>query len=124
LTQFVAEMDTCATPVSELRARVLIVEDEPSGACLVDELLRDVAPLDLHGRKVLRRLKKLLESLGFVPLAVVTAEASRFAMTTDLFGRTEAGPQVHDLMQTRGLFADLAAACLALEHAEPVQPKT
>jgi hypothetical protein len=72
--------------VDELRARVLIVEDEPSGACLVDELLRDVTPLDLHGRKVLRRLKKLLESLGFVPLAVVTADASRFAMTTDLSG--------------------------------------
>lgn len=73
---------------------------------------------------MLSRLKKLLESLGFVPTAVVTADASHFDMTAEPFGRTEVVPQVHDLMQTRGLFAELAAACLALEPAEPIQPKT
>jgi len=94
-------MDTGPTPVAQLRACVLIVDDEQAGVCLPAEALR--------------RLEGLLESLGFIPLVVRLAES---------LDPADAGQRVRSLLQTRELFAELAAECLALEGIDPNQQKT
>jgi len=94
-------MDTGPTPVARLLARVLIVDDEQAGVCLPEE--------------VLMRVEGLVESFGFIPLVVRLAES---------LDPADAGQRVRSLLQTRELFAELAAECLALERADPSQPKT
>ncbi len=94
-------MDTGPTPVARLLACVLIADDEQVRVCLPEE--------------VLTRLEGLLESLGFIPLVVRLAESLDLA---------DAGHWVRSLLQTRELFAELAAECLALEANDPNQPMT
>jgi CheY-like chemotaxis protein len=149
--------------VAQLRARILIVNDEPAQVCLPEDLPADKATgaryasdsrhiegafeevgpcidlLDLQmpcidGRQVLRRLKGLLESLGFTPLVVVTADASRVARSSalvlgadDFLSKPLERAEVMQglrLLQTRKLFTELAAACLALERDDCNQPET
>ncbi len=87
--------------MARLLACVLIVDGEPASVCLPEE--------------VLGRLEVLLESLGFIPLVVRLAES---------LDPADSGPRVRSLLQTRELFAELAAECLALEGNDPNQAKT
>lgn len=134
---------------------MLIVDDEPANLLLLEEFLRDVAGeirtltdpvqveevfgefepdivlLDLHmpgldGREVLRRLRSARDSLGFLPVVVLTGDTSRTARNSALIlgaddfltkplDRTEVVLRVRNLLRMRELFVDLTAARLALE---------
>lgn len=136
-------------------ARVLIVDDEPANVLLLQEFLSDTATeirglsdsrqveevfkefapdivlLDLHmpgidGQEVLRRLRSARESLGFLPVVVLTSDTSRVARNSALIlgaddflikplDRTEVVLRVRNLLRTRELFVGLAAAKRALE---------
>jgi len=142
--------------VPQLSARVLIVDDEPANVLLLEEFLgdtvtevrtltdprqvehvfRDFEPdivlLDLHmpgidGQEVLRRLSSARESLGFLPVIVLTSDTSRTARNSALLlgandflikplDRTEVVLRVRNLLRMRELFVELAAANHALEH--------
>jgi putative two-component system response regulator len=141
--------------LSELNARILIVDDEPANVLLLEEFLADTASeirgltnsrlveqvfnefepdivlLDLHmpdvdGQEVLRRLRGARESLGFLPVVVLTSDTSRLARNSALLlgaddfltkplDRTEVVLRVRNLLRMRELFVDLAAANRALE---------
>jgi len=142
--------------VPQLSARVLIVDDEPANVLLLEEFLADTATevsgltdsrqvehvfrdfepdivlLDLHmpgidGQEVLRRLSSARESLGFLPVIVLTSDTSRTARNSALLlgandflikplDRTEVVLRVRNLLRMRELFVELAAANHALEH--------
>ena len=142
--------------MAQLHARVLIVDDEPANVLLLEAFLSDTATevrglndsrqvedvfkefepdivlLDLHmpgidGLEVLRRLSSARESLGFLPVIVLTADASRVARNSALLlgandflikplDRTEVVLRVRNLLHTRELFVDLAAATQRLER--------
>ncbi len=142
-------------PMTQLHARVLIVDDEPGNVLLLEAFLSDTATevrglndsrqveevfrefepdivlLDLHmpsidGLEVLRRLSSARESLGFLPVIVLTADASRVARNSALLlgandflikplDRTEVVLRVRNLLHTRELFVDLAEARRLLE---------
>lgn len=141
--------------MSDLNARILIVDDEPANVLLLKEFLADTASeirgltnsrqveqvfdefepdivlLDLHmpdvdGQEVLRRLRGPRESLGFLPVVVLTSDTSRVARNSALLlgaddfltkplDRTEVVLRVRNLLRMRELFVDLAAANRALE---------
>lgn len=141
--------------VPKLSARVLIVDDEPANTLLLEQFLADTATdirsltdsrqveqvfiefapdivlLDLHmpgidGQEVLRRLRSARESLGFLPVVVLTSDTSRAARNSALIlgaddfltkplDRTEVVLRVRNLLRMRELFVDLAAADRALE---------
>src|SRR5258708_34007550 len=124
--------------MTQLHARVLIVDDEPGNVLLLEAFLADTATevrglkdsrqveevfkefepdivlLDLHmpavdGLEVLRRLSSARESLGFLPVIVLTADASRVARNSALLlgandclikplDRTEVGLPVGNLL--------------------------
>lgn len=136
-------------------ARVLIVDDEPANVLLLQEFLSDTATeirglsdslqveevfqefapdivlLDLHmpgidGQEVLRRLRSARESLGFLPVVVLTSDTSRVARNSALIlgaddflikplDRTEVVLRVRNLLRMRELFVGLAAAKRSLE---------
>ncbi len=142
--------------MAQLRARVLIVDDEPANLLLLEEFLSDTATevcsltdplqveqafnefqpdivlLDLHmpgidGREILRRLRSPRESLGFLPVLVLTGDTSRAARNsafllgandflTKPLDKTEVILRVRNLLRTRELYVELAAANAALEH--------
>jgi putative two-component system response regulator len=141
--------------VSQLQARVLIVDDEPANVLLLEQLLSDTSTeirgltdsrlveqtfdefepdivlLDLHmpgfdGQEVLRRLRSARESLGFLPVIVLTSDTSRLARNSALLlgaddfltkplDRTEVVLRVRNLLRMRELFVELEAANRALE---------
>jgi putative two-component system response regulator len=141
--------------VAELNARVLIVDDEPANILLLEEFLSDttteirgltdstqvehvfkefepdIVLLDLHmpvvdGQEVLRRLRGARESLGYLPVIVLTGDTARVARNSALLlgandfllkplDRTEVVLRVRNLLHTRELFVDLAAATRLLE---------
>jgi DNA-binding response OmpR family regulator len=141
--------------VPQLHARVLIVDDEPANVLLLEEFLSDTATevrgltdsrqveqvfkefepdivlLDLHmpavdGQEILRRLSSARESLGFLPVIVLTADTGRVARNSALLlgandfllkplDRTEVVLRVRNLLHTRELFVDLAEATRLLE---------
>ena len=138
-----------------------MVDDEPANLLLLEEFLADTATevcsltdpreveqafkdfqpdivlLDLHmpeidGREVLRRLRGARDSLGFLPVVVLTSDTSRAARNsafllgandflTKPLDRTEVVLRVRNLLRTRELYVELAAANEALEQegAEP-----
>ncbi len=142
-----------------MRARVLIVDDEPANLLLLEEFLADTATevstitdsrevekafsdfqpdivlLDLHmpeidGREILRRLRGPRASLGFLPVIVLTGDTSRAARNsafllgandflTKPLDRTEVVLRVRNLLRTRELYVELAAANAALEDDHP-----
>jgi len=135
--------------------RILIVDDEPGNVLLLESFLTDtdtktrgvtdplevaeafrefepdIVLLDLHmprvdGLEVLRRLRGARESLGFLPVIVLTADTSRVARNSALvlgaddfltkpLDRTEVVLRVRNLLRTRALYVDLMAAEHALE---------
>jgi putative two-component system response regulator len=141
--------------LSQLHARILIVDDEPANVLLLKEFLTDTSTevlgltdsrqversfnefepdivlLDLHmpdvdGQEVLRRLRGARESLGFLPVVVLTSDTSRLARNSALLlgaddflikplDKTEVVLRVRNLLRMRELFVDLAAANRALE---------
>ncbi len=141
--------------MSQLHARILIVDDEPANVLLLKEFLTDTSTevlgltdsrqversfnefepdivlLDLHmpdvdGQEVLRRLRGPRESLGFLPVVVLTSDTSRLARNSALLlgaddfltkplDKTEVVLRVRNLLRMRELFVNLATANLALE---------
>jgi putative two-component system response regulator len=137
-------------------SRILIVDDEPSNVLLLESFLADTAIktrgvtdslmvehvfrefepdlvlLDLRmpqpdGLEILRRLRGARESLGFLPVIVLTADTSRVARNSALvlgaddfltkpLDRTETLLRVRNLLRTRGLYVELMNAKQTLER--------
>ena len=136
--------------------RILIVDDEPTNALLLESFLADAATktrsvtnsleveqafrefepdivlLDLRmpqpdGLEILRRLRSARESLGFLPVIVLTADTSRVARNSALvlgaddfltkpLDRTETLLRVRNLLRTRSLYVELMSAKQTLER--------
>ena len=138
-------------------SRVLIVDDEPANILLLESMLAeqpdlefksitdsrlaerefldfepDIVLLDLHmpkpdGIEILGRLRSARESLGFLPVIVLTADTSRLARNSALvlgaddfllkpLDREEVLLRVRNLIHTRRLYTELASAKEALER--------
>ena len=138
-------------------SRVLIVDDEPANILLLESMLAeqpdlefksitdsrlaerefldfepDIVLLDLHmpkpdGIEILGRLRSARESLGFLPVVVLTADTSRLARNSALvlgaddfllkpLDREEVLLRVRNLLHTRSLYTELASAKEALER--------
>src|SRR5229473_32594 len=146
----------CVRPVAQMHARVLIIDDEPANVLLLEAFLSDTATevrglndsrqvedvfkefepdivlLDLHmpsidGQEVLRRLSSARESLGFLPVIVLTGDTARTARNSALLlgaddflikplDRQEVVLRVRNLLRTRRLYVELAEANRALEN--------
>jgi len=120
--------------LSDTATAVCAVIDSRQVERAFDEFAPDIVLLDLHircidGWEVLRRLKAPRARLGFVPVIVVSADSSRVARNSALLlgandfltrplDRTEVVQRVRNLLQTRELFVNLAAAYLALERGQ------
>jgi putative two-component system response regulator len=95
----------------------------------------DIVLLDLHmprpdGIEILNRLRGPRSSLGFLPVIVLTADTTRVARNSALLlgaddflikplDREEVVLRVRNLLRTRGLYKELAAAKEALEQHQP-----
>jgi len=130
--------------------RILIVDDEPANILLLETILADTASeirslqdsrqveqvftefepdillLDLHmpdpdGLEVLRRLRSLRNSLGFLPVIVLTGDTGKVARNSALIlgaddfltkplDREEVVLRVRNLLRTRQLYEELATA--------------
>jgi len=140
-------------------SRVLIVDDEPANALLLESMLAshegleiksvsdsqraeyefgafepDLVLLDLHmpdpdGLEILRRLRGPRASIGYLPVIVLSADSSRLARNSALglgadefvtkpFDSAEVLLRVRNLLRTRQLYVELAAAKDALEQRE------
>lgn len=137
-------------------SRILIVDDEPSNVLLLESFLANTATqtrsvtdsvvvehvfrefepdlvlLDLRmpppdGLEILRRLRGARESLGFLPVIVLTADTSRVARNSALvlgaddfltkpLDRSETLLRVRNLLRTRDLYVELLTAKQALER--------
>jgi putative two-component system response regulator len=140
-------------------SRVLIVDDEPANTLLLEAMLADepnleikaindsalaerafldfepdLMLLDLHmpkpdGVEILTRLRGARDSLGYLPVVILTADTSRLARNSALvlgaddfltkpLDREEVLLRVRNLLHTRRLYTELANAKEALEHHE------
>lgn len=139
-----------------MSARILIVDDEPANVLLLESFLADTATetrsvtdslevervftefepdivlLDMRmpqpdGLELLRRLRSARDSLGFLPVIVLTADTSPVARNSALIlgadefltkplERTEVVLRVRNLLRTRELYAELMAAKESLER--------
>jgi putative two-component system response regulator len=138
-----------------LTVRILIVDDEPSNVLLLETFLADSAHetrgvtdsrqvelafaefepdivlLDLHmpdpdGLEILRRLRSARDSLGFLPVVMLTADTGRVARNSALLlgaddfltkplDRSEVVLRVRNLLRTRKLYQELAEAKAATD---------
>jgi DNA-binding response OmpR family regulator len=136
--------------------RILIVDDEPANVLLLESFLADSATktrgvtdsikveqvfaefepdivlLDMRmpqpdGLEILRRLRSARESLGFLPVVVLTADTTRVARNSALvlgandfltkpLERTEVVLRVRNLLRTRELYVELMATKQTLER--------
>ena len=137
--------------------RVLIIDDEPANVMLLESMLAaqpeleiktvtdsrlaerefldfepDIVLLDLHmpkpdGIEILTRLRSARESLGVLPVVVLTGDATRLARNSALLlgaddfllkplDREEVLLRVRNLLHTRLLYTELAGAKEALEQ--------
>ena len=142
-----------------MTSRVLIIDDEPANVLLLESMLAeqpelevksvtdsrlaerefldfepDIVLLDLHmpkpdGIEILTRLRSARDSLGFLPVVVLTADATRLARNSALLlgaddfllkplDREEVLLRVRNLLHTRRLYTELASAKEALERHE------
>ncbi len=139
-----------------MSARILIVDDEHANVLLLESFLADTATetcsvtnslevervfaefepdivlLDMRmpqpdGLELLRRLRSARESLGFLPVIVLTADTSPVARNSALIlgadefltkplERTEVVLRVRNLLHTRELYAELMATKESLER--------
>jgi putative two-component system response regulator len=135
--------------------RILIVDDEPANVYLLEAILEhtaaeirglddsrkveqvfaefepDIMLLDLHmpdpdGLEVLRRLRSARQSLGFLPVIMLTGDTGKVARNSALIlgaddfltkplDRDEVVLRVRNLLRTRQMYVDLAKANAALE---------
>ena len=136
---------------------MLVVDDEPANAQLLEAMLLqhpglevrtvtdsrlaerefldfepDLLMLDLHmpapdGLEILRALRSARDSLGFLPVIVLSADETRLARNSALglgadefltkpFDPAEVVLRVRNLLRTRDLYLQLAAAKEALEE--------
>jgi putative two-component system response regulator len=146
-------------------SRVLIVDDEPTNTLLLESMLAeepeleiksindsrlaerefldfepDLMLLDLHmprpdGMEILTRLRGARDSLGYLPVVILTADTSRLARNSALvlgaddfltkpLDRDEVLLRVRNLLHTRGLYKELASAKEALEQHERIARKS
>jgi len=131
-----------------LSNRILIVDDEPANVELLQAFLKEIADemrgvtdsrqveavfsefqpdillLDMHmpyvdGLEVLRRLRSARESLGYLPVVVLTADTTSVARNSALIlgaddfltkplDRQEVILRVRNLLRTRHLFEEVA----------------
>jgi putative two-component system response regulator len=136
--------------------RILVVDDEPANVALLQAILEhtgaeirgltdsrqvedvflefepDIVLLDLHmpepdGLEVLRRLRSARQSLGFLPVIMLTGDTGKVARNSALIlgaddfltkplDRDEVVLRVRNLLHTRQLYAELAQANAALEQ--------
>jgi putative two-component system response regulator len=136
--------------------RILVVDDEPANVALLQAILEhtgaeirgltdsrqvedvflefepDIVVLDLHmpepdGLEVLRRLRSARQSLGFLPVIMLTGDTGKVARNSALIlgaddfltkplDRDEVVLRVRNLLHTRQLYAELAQANAALEQ--------
>jgi putative two-component system response regulator len=139
-----------------LSGRVLVVDDEPANVALLEAILEhtgaeirgltdsrqvedvflefgpDIVLLDLHmpepdGLEVLRRLRSVRQSLGFLHVIVLTGDTGKVARNSALIlgaddfltkplDREEVVLRVRNLLRTRELYAELARANSASEQ--------
>jgi putative two-component system response regulator len=144
-----------ATGGSIVRHRILIVDDSQDNVDMLEAFLADEASaikgvtqsnqvervfnefepdlmlLDLHmpapdGLEILRNLRSVRESLGFLPVIVLTGDTGRTARNSALLlgaddflikplDRQEVVLRVRNLLRTRRLYVELAEANRALE---------
>lgn len=97
-----------------------------------NEFEPDIMLLDLHmpapdGLEILRNLRSVRESLGFLPVIVLTGDTGRTARNSALLlgaddflikplDRQEVVLRVRNLLRTRRLYVELAEANQALEN--------
>ena len=138
-----------------MSGRILIVDDEPANVYLLEAILEhtaaeirslddsrqveqvfaefepDIVLLDLHmpdpdGLEVLRRLRSARQSLGFLPVIMLTGDTGKVARNSALIlgaddfltkplDRDEVVLRVRNLLRTRQMYVDLAKANAALE---------
>ena len=142
-----------------MTSRVLIVDDEPTNTLLLESMLAeepeleiksindsrlaerefldfepDLMLIDLHmprpdGMEILTRLRGARDSLGYLPVVILTADTSRLARNSALvlgaddfltkpLDRDEVLLRVRNLLHTRRLYKELASAKEALEQHE------
>lgn len=98
----------------------------------------DIVLLDLHmpdpdGLEVLRRLRSARQSLGFLPVIMLTGDTGKVARNSALIlgaddfltkplDREEVVLRVRNLLRTRQLYSDLARANAALEQRRGPKP--
>ena len=111
--QLVSRGGYCTTPVCQLRARVLIVDDEPATICLLKEFLRGTATA-FRAATDSRQVEIAFEE--FAPDIVL--------LNLQMPCIREVLQRVSNLLQTRELFVELAAGYAALERDEQNQPMT
>ena len=139
-----------------MSGRILIVDDDPANVLLLESFLADSAtktrgvtdPLEVErvfmefepdivlldmrmpqpdGLEILRRLRSARESLGFLPVIVLTADTTRVARNSALvlgandfltkpLDRAEVVLRVRNLLRTRDLYVELMATKQALER--------
>ena len=139
-----------------MSGRILIVDDEPANVLLLESFLADSATktrgvtdsreveqvftefepdivlLDMRmpqpdGLEILRRLRSARESLGFLPVIVLTADTTRVARNSALvlgandfltkpLDRAEVVLRVRNLLRTRELYVELMATKQTLER--------
>ena len=139
-----------------MSSRILIVDDEPANIFLLEAILEhtageirsvndsrqveqvfaefepDIVLLDLHmpdpdGLEVLRRLRSARQSLGFMPVIMLTGDTGKVARNSALIlgaddfltkplDRDEVVLRVRNLLRTRHMYVDLARANAALEE--------
>jgi putative two-component system response regulator len=142
--------------------RILIVDDEEANVLLLEAILAgvgdkirtltdsrqveevflefepDIVLLDLHmpdpdGLEVLRRLRSARQSLGYLPVVMLTGDTGKVARNSALIlgaddfltkplEREEVVLRVRNLLHTRQLYADLAKANAALEKRRGQRP--
>ena len=146
-----------------MSGRILIVDDEPANILLLEAFLEnaaveirglsdsrqveqvftefepDLVLLDLHmpepdGLEILRRLRSARESLGYLPVVMLTGDTGKVARNSALIlgaddfltkplERDEVVLRVRNLLRTRELYVDLTRANEALkrtlERSEP-----
>lgn len=143
-------------PGSGVGGRILIVDDEPANVYLLHAILEhtageirglddsrqveqvfaefepDIVLLDLHmpdpdGLEILRRLRSARQSLGFLPVIMLTGDTGKVARNSALIlgaddfltkplDRDEVVLRVRNLLRTRQMYVDLAKANAALEE--------